>query len=272
MAAKPRSGVRTEQRDFILLCGMSRESRHWGNLPSHLSALPCTKNVYCLDLPGCGKHWRKRGVFSIEAMREHVEREYLKMAGDQKSERKVVIGLSLGGMVAFDWVIKKPWEFTEYILINTSFGNLSWPIERVRPSGMLRLIRGLFEDSPDGPERAIIDIGSQKHGSNKKLIEEYLRIQNEQPVSMETILRQTIAALFYFPIPKQGLAPKGLILASRNDRLVNYHCSQRIAQHYGLELDVHPSAGHDLPLDDPHWVLEKVASHCCFTEATRRRA
>jgi pimeloyl-ACP methyl ester carboxylesterase len=58
-----------------------------------------------------------------------------------------------------------------------------------------------------------------------------------------------------------GALPSGvrcLVLCGRNDLLVNPRCSQRLARHLGATMVEHPSAGHDLPLDDPAWLLEKI--------------
>lgn len=51
-----------------------------------------------------------------------------------------------------------------------------------------------------------------------------------------------------------------LLLASRHDRLVDVRCSHSIARAWRCDLHEHPSAGHDLPLDDPDWVVEHVAT------------
>jgi hypothetical protein len=48
-------------------------------------------------------------------------------------------------------------------------------------------------------------------------------------------------------------------LNSLGDRLVDPACSQAIGQHWETELIQHPTAGHDLPLDDGEWTTEKIA-------------
>ena len=51
-----------------------------------------------------------------------------------------------------------------------------------------------------------------------------------------------------------------LVLASAADALVDPRCSQRVAQAWGCVLRTHPSAGHDLPLDDGEWVVREVSA------------
>jgi hypothetical protein len=49
-----------------------------------------------------------------------------------------------------------------------------------------------------------------------------------------------------------------LILASAMDQLVEARCSIRLAGRWQTGLALHPSAGHDLPLDDGVWVARKT--------------
>jgi hypothetical protein len=42
------------------------------------------------------------------------------------------------------------------------------------------------------------------------------------------------------------------------DQMVNPECSQQLAEHWNLPLYTHPSAGHDVFIDDPQWVLQIV--------------
>ena len=49
-----------------------------------------------------------------------------------------------------------------------------------------------------------------------------------------------------------------LVLASKADRFTNYKCSERLAEKYNATLRLHEKAGHDLPLDDPQWIIDRV--------------
>jgi pimeloyl-ACP methyl ester carboxylesterase len=71
------------------------------------------------------------------------------------------------------------------------------------------------------------------------------------------MLRQLIAAARYRG-PAVAPAMPVLLLASRGDRLVDVACSRAMAARFGGALVEHADAGHDLPLDDPRWVAERV--------------
>jgi pimeloyl-ACP methyl ester carboxylesterase len=50
-----------------------------------------------------------------------------------------------------------------------------------------------------------------------------------------------------------------LVLVGDGDRLVSPGCSRALASHLGVELRVHPTAGHDLSLDAGPWFAAEVA-------------
>jgi alpha-beta hydrolase superfamily lysophospholipase len=49
-----------------------------------------------------------------------------------------------------------------------------------------------------------------------------------------------------------------LVLNGAADRLVDPRCSRALAARWGAELHVHPHAGHDLPLDEPEWLVDRL--------------
>jgi len=48
------------------------------------------------------------------------------------------------------------------------------------------------------------------------------------------------------------------VLVSEQDQLVSADCSHAIARQWDVPIQVHPSAGHDLTLDDGPWVVQQV--------------
>ncbi|SJM94101.1 Hydrolase or acyltransferase-like protein (fragment) [Crenothrix polyspora] len=49
-----------------------------------------------------------------------------------------------------------------------------------------------------------------------------------------------------------------LLLSSQKDHLVSPECSIAIQRRWQLDLATHPWAGHDLCLDQPLWVIDKI--------------
>jgi pimeloyl-ACP methyl ester carboxylesterase len=80
----------------------------------------------------------------------------------------------------------------------------------------------------------------------------------ECPVSRRNALRQLLAAARFSAADKPAVPL--LVLAGAADGMVSPRCSQRLAQAWGASFALHPTAGHDLPLDDADWVAREVAA------------
>ncbi|MGB1477517.1 MAG: alpha/beta fold hydrolase, partial [Marinobacter salsuginis] len=52
--------------------------------------------------------------------------------------------------------------------------------------------------------------------------------------------------------------PDALLLASRGDRIVHWRCSAALEERWQWTMKLHPDAGHDLPLDDPEWIIQQL--------------
>ena len=74
---------------------------------------------------------------------------------------------------------------------------------------------------------------------------------------MRNALRQLLAAARY-SAPEAPPPVPVLLLASARDQLVSPNCSRTLARRWGVPLAMHPSAGHDLPLDDGPWVAAEI--------------
>ena len=61
-----------------------------------------------------------------------------------------------------------------------------------------------------------------------------------------------------YQAPAQPPPVPTLLLASVQDRLVSVACSRALARHWQCALQVHPTAGHDLPLDAGAWVVAQI--------------
>jgi hypothetical protein len=47
------------------------------------------------------------------------------------------------------------------------------------------------------------------------------------------------------------------MINSLGDRLAHESCSTAIASKLSVPLITHPDAGHDLPMDDPEWLISQ---------------
>ena len=238
---------------WILLRGLAREKRHWQGFPKQLAKELPEARVIELELPGNGELNALTSPLDIAAMASHCRAE---LAGLGLPPPYHLLAMSMGAMVATAWAVSHPDEITACVLINTSFGNFSPIHQRFRPRAWMALLRFLFMRSDLRREALIFDLTSRLVDPSALVIDEWVAIRRSRPVRPGNALRQLLAAV-RFRAPLNPSA-KTLILASAGDRLVDPRCSRAIARRWHCALVIHPTAGHDLPLDDGAWVAKAV--------------
>lgn len=260
------TGVRSAADDavpWVLLRGLTREARHWGDFAAQLRALQPGAPVIALDLPGNGALQAQRSPASVPAMAAHC-RAALQALGVAPPYR--VLAMSLGAMVAVAWAHAQPRELAAAVLINTSLRPFGAFHQRLRPSQYATLLRLVLSDADAAErERRILAMTSRRcfeEAERNALLGAWTAWRRESPVSRANALRQLLAAA-RFRAPQSHPAVPMLVLASTHDALVDPHCSRRLAQAWALPIAEHPTAGHDLPLDDGPWVARQAEQFVC---------
>jgi len=238
---------------WVLLRGLMREARHWGEFPALLRAQLPDAEVTTLDLPGNGRWYRLHSPSSVEQMAEWCRSE---LAARGIAPPYHLLGLSMGGMVALAWGSTYPQELCACVLINSSLGRFDPFYRRLRPRAY-PVLPTLIAGNPEQQERAILRLTSRRGDAQAGILEAWLAYRRECPVSRRNALRQLLAAARY-RAPARAPAMPVLVLASALDGLVDPRCSRQLAGRWKAALAVHPAAGHDLPLDDPSWVARQV--------------
>jgi len=246
----------TTTATWILLRGLSRESAHWGELPALLRQRLGGTAVVALDLPGNGRLNRLVSPTRIEAMTQCC-REEVRRLGLAPPYR--LLAISMGAMVALDWARADPAAIDGCVLINTSLRPFDPWWRRLRPANYAALL-GLARPgrSAASREATILRLTSRNTLVAAEVLAAWADLRQRRPVSNGNAMRQLLAAA-RFRAPAEAPTVPLLVLASQRDGLVDVRCSLRLAQRWGAEIAVHPQAGHDLPLDDAAWVVERVA-------------
>ncbi len=238
---------------WILLRGLVRESGHWGAFVPHFEdAVPVAK-VHLLDLPGNGSRHAQRSPSHIDTMVDAC-RQQLQAAG--VAPPYALLALSMGGMVAVQWAHRFPGEIERQVLVNTSMRPFSPFYQRLKARNWTT-IAGLLLTRANGLqwEQAVLRMTTTQ--PHPEVLPLWQSLRQIHPVSMANALRQIWAAA-RFTAPVLPPAVPTLLLASTLDALVAVQCSRAIAQAWDVPLREHPQAGHDLSLDDPHWVAQHV--------------
>jgi pimeloyl-ACP methyl ester carboxylesterase len=238
---------------WILLRGLSRESGHWGDFLRQFQAAFATDRVLALDFPGNGEFFDQRSPTDVEAMMEHCRRQ---LESAQVPPPYRVVALSMGAMVSIAWALRYPQEVAQQVLINTSLRPFNPFYLRLRPANYLRLLSLLLTGAaPPAWEQAIWEMTSRM--SPADTVASWLALRQQHPIAQLNVLRQLLAAA-RFTAPTKATGSTTLVLASTNDDLVNVACSRSVAQRWDWPLMEHPTAGHDLPLDDGPWVIQQI--------------
>jgi pimeloyl-ACP methyl ester carboxylesterase len=241
---------------WILLRGLTREHGHWGHFPALLAQAVPHARVHAPDLPGTGQRHRARSPATVAdiaaAVRAELRREAL-------VPPYRLLGLSLGGMVAAHWAATWPDEIEGCVLVNTSTRLGSAWHQRLQPAQIPGLLASLFDANARRAEQRILAATSNRPEAHAEVLAAWLRIRRERPVSVGNALRQLAAAMRFRPVSETPPSPT-LVIVSRADRLVDPACSQALARAWQVPLRAHPSAGHDLAMDDPDWLVTQLAT------------
>ncbi len=237
---------------WIFLRGLTRSSAHWGAFIAEFeAAMPA--QVIALDLPGNGGLWQERSATTVDAMAQWCRQEL---------QRRGIVGpvgvlaMSLGGMVAAQWALQQPQQVRELVLINTSMRPFNPFWQRLRPAALLRLVAlALTAASKQRWEREILRL-TTRH-ARQDVLQAWCAERVQRPVSGRNALRQLLAAARY-RAQRQGPRMPTLVLAAEQDQLVSVQCSRVLARQWGADLQLHPTAGHDLTLDDGPWVAAEL--------------
>jgi pimeloyl-ACP methyl ester carboxylesterase len=241
--------------NWLLLRGLTRESGHWGNFLTHLQHAFPTAQINTLDLAGSGIYYQQSSPDSIAEITGQC-RQHAQENGWLQS-KTTLLTLSLGGMVAWEWIQQYPDDIQAAALMNSSLAAVNPFYQRLRWQSYGKLAQIVWQADLYQRELAIVKLVSNLDSQHEKVAAQWEQIQRLRPVSRQNALRQIIAAAKYAPSLNKPIPPL-LLLNGLGDRLVSSACSQSISKRWSLPLISHPWAGHDLCLDDSTWVIEQL--------------
>ncbi len=241
--------------NWLLLRGLVREQRHWMDFPAQLEAARPGDRAFGLDAPGLGTERRRPSPSTVPAIMEDLRARYLEVAAANPGPWRLLC-ISLGGMIGLAWCAEHPRDFERVVLVNSSARNVSSLFDRLSPLAIRTFARIAVTKDVVAKERAILELTSNLRSDLGAVATAWAGFASEGAVRPDVFVAQLRAALT-FHAPARIDTPM-TVVCSEGDRLARAACSRALAARYGAELRVHPTAGHDLPLDDGPWLADQL--------------
>lgn len=245
-------GVEPGTQHWLLLRGLGRERRHWGRFLQQFSQAIPHAQLHCIDLPGNGREYRQRSLASIPEMVDWLRKQ------PRPQGPMYLLGLSLGGMLAWHWMQHWPEEVAAVVMVNSSLAPINSSRMRLMPRALPPLLQALLWGGT-ARERIVFELTCQCTLRREQTLRQWLKIQQMSPVRRGNVVRQLLAAGCYRAEDERPRRPL-LLVNGAEDQLVNPGCSVQLAQRWRVPLKTHPQAGHDLPFDRGDWLAEQIQS------------
>lgn len=244
---------------WVFLRGLGRQSGHWFRFRELLekqSEFPFNGTLHFPDLPGTGARNQEKSPSSIAAITEDLKARTVTSL--PQNEIRCLFAISLGGMVALDWLHRHPGDFDYAFIVNSSLKGLSPMFQRMKPAAAADLGKAIYtgmvkKDIPAMENRVFARSCNRENPEGAR---RWIELQQQYPIKISNFSRQLLAAMrFRAPDPD---FPSPVFLVSRKDRLVDPRCSDALYRQYGTsgQYFVHPEAGHDLTTDDPEGTMD----------------
>lgn len=236
---------------WIFLRGLTRGNIHWGNFSETFKKYCPGAELEFLEIPGNG--FLNNEITPLDG-RAIVELLRSKSSFVKQGLSFNLCGISLGGMIALKWIELYPKEIESINVINSSLNQFSPFYKRLIPKNYETILRTIFEESSLVQEENILRITSNRFEETRVNLPAFADFSSKHKFKKINLLRQLLLAKTIY-IESVPFVPFKVI-SSRNDKLVHYTCSREIFRKLGGTQYIHPSAGHDLPLDEPEWLSE----------------
>jgi pimeloyl-ACP methyl ester carboxylesterase len=245
----------SDSHTWILLRGLAREKGHWGNFLEKFAAAHPGDEILPIDLPGTGDHLAQNSPTTINGIFNFVRSEAVSRARNQSQFK--ILAVSLGAMVAMEWMRCKSDDLACCVLINTSSKSLSPFYHRLRWQVWRDFVKLVSVQVARERERGIIEVIMNSPEAREAALPQWTKVATERPMSYKNFFNQLLAASRFEGLTIDPEVPT-LILSSLGDRLVDPSCSSQLHDRFNWPIRRHPWAGHDLPWDDPKWVLDRI--------------
>ena len=251
----------------VLLQGLGLSSRFWFDAPKLLSEDEAVaRRVIAIDNRGTGQSEKGRWLWTIATMADDV----IAVLDDVGVDAAIVVGVSMGGMIAQQVALRHPTRVRGLVLLATTPGFFYGSLPEVRALGLLLSI-------PLGGVRASRNLPRlllppSKWSRANEIFREWPKAMREDPTRPGVFCAQFIAASLHFAGPRLGqIKCPVVIVTGSEDTLIPPKNARAIARQIPQAvLEVVPDTGHAVFAEDRDLVRRMVMNveDALFSQAT----
>jgi pimeloyl-ACP methyl ester carboxylesterase len=242
------NSIEMNKQRWIFLRGLTRAAFHWGDFPQIFRDAHPDWEVEFLEIPGNGiLNHRDTPIDPVTVIKEISEQSQFIKEG--KSFH--LCGISLGGMIALKWAELYPEQVESVAIINCSLSQYSPFYQRLSPKLYRKIVTTLLSRGVLNKEQIILNITSNRPERYDHYLESFTEFSKNHKVQRKNFFRQLALAN---NIKITNLDKPLKVICSEGDRLCASQCSKVIARELKGSIYIHPTAGHDLPIDEPEWL------------------
>jgi pimeloyl-ACP methyl ester carboxylesterase len=243
------------EKTLVLLRGLARWSRHWLDFDKRL--VDQGFRVIVIDNRGFGRSDAAptTKMLSLYDLADDVAQ----IISRESPSGAHVVGLSLGAMIGLVLAATKPQLIRSLIMVNSSVGSSGLP--RLSKRALLVIIGVLLTGQRTyGALAKLLLSPSASKEKREKFAAAWAAIDANAKVSVQQLWRQLKAArAFTGTVEMAAVQCPVVVVRCDDDQFVDPRNSDfihKLMTH--SKLLVHPSAGHELAVDDPDWFVKTI--------------
>lgn len=244
---------RSDTECVVMLRGLGRWSEHWCGLDDELAKV---FDVLTIDNRGFGLSSKANVplLFTIESLADDVARILQEL-----SKPAILMGVSLGGMIALSVAARYPQLVKKLVLVNSSVGGSPYP--RITPAAVSAIRMAFWNIDNFHEKLASVLLGNQCHPDmQRSLIQAWSAIDRKHGLKPWIVLRQLLAAArFNAANAMKEIKAPTLVIKGAEDRFVDARNSDWLAQHIATSrLVTLQQGGHELGFEYRLWLLDQL--------------
>jgi len=242
---------------LLLIQGMSGHHLHWGE--AFIGGLEPHFDTIAIDHRGTGHSPRVDGAFTLGELAE----DAVSVLDELELESAHVLGISMGGMVAQELVLRHPERVRRLVLGCTYAGGPEGSL--AGPEVVQILAEGMQSGDRARAMRAAWSVNvSRAYAADEAHYEAFAQIAAQQPVAVDVIMLQMQAIAGHDTSARlKDIEAPTLVIHGSEDQMLPVANGEAIARAIpGARLEILDGVGHMFWIEQPERSAQLVREHC----------